>query len=227
MNLYETDAEFMKRFERFAYKEIVSRNGKQLDDETRYMAVIASLIGCQGIDTYKMVLPKALDGGLSAAVVKEIVYQAVDYLGMGRILPFLAATNVILEERGVRLPLPEPKIPEDTLLEKNMQEQERIFGEQMKELWRDDDIHKWLVENCFGDYYSSALSMQKREILAFCFLMAPGGCEKQLAAHVEANIKLGNDKEVLISVVAQCLPYIGYPRSLNAVACVREAGSKE
>lgn len=106
MNLYETDAEFMKRFERFAYKEIVSRNGKQLDDETRYMAVIASLIGCQGIDTYKMVLPKALDGGLSAAVVKEIVYQAVDYLGMGRILPFLAATNVILEERGVRLPLP-------------------------------------------------------------------------------------------------------------------------
>lgn len=224
MNLYETDAEFMKRFERFSSKEIVSRNGRLLDDETRYMAVIASLIGCQGIDTYKMILPKVLDGGLPAAVVKEIVYQAVDYLGMGRILPFLAATNVILEERGVRLPLPEPAIPETSLLEKSVKMQEEIFGEQMKELWKDDDIHKWLVENCFGDYNSSVISMEKREILAFCFLMAQGGCESQLGAHIEANIKLGNDKEYLVSVVAQCLPYIGYPRSLNAVACIREAG---
>ncbi len=227
MNLYETDAEFMKRFERFAFNELVKRDGKQLDDETSYMAVIASLIGCQGIDTYKMILPRALDSGMSAAVIKEIVYQSVDYLGMGRILPFLVATNMILEERGVRLPLPQPKILEETLLEKNVQEQERIFGKQMNELWKDSDIHKWLVENYFGDAGTSVISVKKREILAFCFLMAQGGCETQLAAHIEANIKLGNDKEILLSVVAQCLPYIGYPRCLNAVACVKEADDKE
>ena len=50
--------------------------------------------------------------------------------------------------------------------------------------------------------------------------MAQGGCQKQLVAHVQANIKVGNDKEFLIKVVSQCLPYIGYPRSLNALDCI-------
>ena len=45
MNLYETDAEFMERFERFAFTEIVNENGIKLDDETRYMSILASLIG--------------------------------------------------------------------------------------------------------------------------------------------------------------------------------------
>ena len=36
-------------------------------------------------------------------------------------------------------------------------------------------------------------------------------------------MNLGNDKAFLIRVVSQCLPYIGYPRSLNAIACVTKA----
>ena len=95
MNLYETDAEFMERFERFAFTEIVNENGMKLDDETRYMSILASLIGCQGVDAYKVIVAKALDSGLSPMVIKEIVYQSVDYLGMGRVWPFLVATNVV------------------------------------------------------------------------------------------------------------------------------------
>ena len=63
MNLYETDAEFMERFERFAFTEIVNENGIKLDDETRYMSILASLIGCQGVDAYKVIVAKALDSG--------------------------------------------------------------------------------------------------------------------------------------------------------------------
>ena len=42
----------------------------------------------EGIDVYKLTLPRALDAGLSPVMIKEIVYQAVDYLGIGRVLPF-------------------------------------------------------------------------------------------------------------------------------------------
>lgn len=38
-----------------------------------------------------------------------------------------------------------------------------------------------------------------------------------------ANMKIGNDKAFLIKVISQCLPYIGYPRSLNALRCVNNA----
>ena len=60
-------------------------------------------------------------------------------------------------------------------------------------------------------------------MITFCFLAAQGGCEPQLTSHAAANMKIGNDKAFLIRVISQCLPYIGYPRSLNALACVNKA----
>ena len=104
-NYYETDHEFMERCEHFAFDEVVNEDGQTLDDTTRYMAIIATLLGCQGIDEFRLVLPRALDAGLTPVMAKEIIYQAVDYLGIGRVLPFLDASNEILEKRGVKLPL--------------------------------------------------------------------------------------------------------------------------
>lgn len=82
-NLRKTDLEFMERFEHFAFEEVPNEAGQQLDEETRYMAILATLLGCQGTDAYQVMLPKALDAGLSPVLVKEIVCQAFDYLGMG------------------------------------------------------------------------------------------------------------------------------------------------
>ncbi len=33
---------------------------------------------------------------------------------------------------------------------------------------------------------------------------------------------MGNDKVTLLSVVTQLLPYVGYPRALNAISCLNE-----
>ncbi len=43
----------------------------------------------QGLEEYRLMLPVALDNGVSPVEVKEIVYQTVDYLGLGRVMPFL------------------------------------------------------------------------------------------------------------------------------------------
>lgn len=101
MNLYVTDPEFMERFEHFAYIEVPNEENQQLDGRTRYMAILATLIGCGGIDAYKEILPKALKNCVTPIMVKEIVYQATDYLGYGRILPFLNVTNDIFTEQGI------------------------------------------------------------------------------------------------------------------------------
>ena len=60
-------------------------------------------------------------------------------------------------------------------------------------------------------------------MVTFCLLAAQGGCEPQLTSHASANLRLGNDVDFLIQVVSQCLPYIGYPRSLNTLSCIRNA----
>ena len=224
-NLYETDPEFAERLEQFAFHEVVNEEGQQLDDVTRHMAVLAALLGCQGLDEFKLELARALDAGLTPVMVKEVVYQAVDYLGIGRGRPFLNAVNEILEERGIKLPLEgQATTTMENRLEKGAQAQVDIFGEGMKDAWKNGHINRWLAANCFGDYYTrTGLNLAQREMITFCFLAAQGGCEPQLTAHAGGNMNLGNDKEFLIKVVSQCLPYIGYPRSLNAINCVNKA----
>ncbi len=222
--LFDTDPEFMERFEAFAFNEVVNEPGQELDDETRFMSILATLIGCQGLDEYKIILDQALENYLTPVMVKEIVYQAVDYLGIGRVYQFLVATNEIMTEKGIKLPLEgQATTTMDDRLEKGADAQVAIFGEGMREFWKGGHINRWLASNCFGDYYTrTGLDLKQRELITFCFLAAQGGCESQLTSHVAGNIRLGNDKAFLIKVVSQCLPYIGYPRSLNAIGCINK-----
>ena len=225
-HLRATDPEFMERFEHFAFDEAVHEPGQELDDVTRSIAILAALLGCQGIDAFeRLALPQALDAGVSPVAVKEIVYQGVDYLGIGRVLPFLEAVNRVLTAQGVALPLAgQATTTMADRLEKGAQTQADIFGPQMLEAWKSGHINRWLAANCFGDYYTrTGLDLKQREMITFCFLAAQGGCEPQLTGHAKGNMNLGNDKNFLIRVVSQCLPYIGYPRSLNAIACVNKA----
>ena len=225
MDLHITDPEFAERFEHFAFTEVPNEKNQQIDEKTRYMAILAALICCGGVDAYKEMLPQALENGITPIAAKEIVYQAIDYLGYGRMLPFLNVVNEVFAERDIRLPLDgQATTTLDNRLEKGIEAQAEIFGEQMKEAWKAGHLKRWLAANCFGDYYTrKGLTLVERELITFCFLMAQGGCEPQLIAHSKGNIKLGNDRDFLIKVVSQCLPYIGYPRSLNAISCVGKA----
>ena len=128
----ETDPEFIELFDNFAFDEVVTED--DLAGKTRFMAILAALIGCQGFDEFRVMLPAVLNFEVTPVAVKEIVYQATAYLGIGR--------------------------------------------------------------------------------------------EPQLTSHAAANMRIGNDKEFLIKIISQCLPFIGYPRSLNALRCVNEAAEK-
>ena len=229
----ETDPEFIERFDNFAFDEVINQPGQELDDRTRFLAILATLLGCQGIDEYRCMLPAALNFGVTPVEVKETVYQATAYLGIGRVFPFLKATNEVLEARGVKLPLEgQATTTMENRREAGTQCQVDIFGEQMENFWRSGPeesrhINLWLADNCFGDWYTrTGLDYRQREMITFCFLSAQGGCEPQLTAHAAANMKIGNDKAFLIAVISQCLPYIGYPRSLNALTCVNNAAKQ-
>ena len=229
-DLQRTDPEFIERFDNFAFDEVINQAGVGLDDKTRFTAILATLLGCQGLEEFKIMLPAALRFGVTPVEVKEITYQAVAYLGIGRVYPFLQAVNAVLAEQGVALPTEGQALSTtENRRELGTQAQVDIFGESMRDFWKSGaeevrHINYWLAANCFGDYYTrTGLDYRQREMITFCFLAAQGGCEPQLTAHAAANMRIGNDKQFLISVVSQCLPYIGYPRSLNALACINKA----
>ena len=49
-----------------------------------------------------------------------------------------------------------------------------------------------------------------------------GGADPQVKAHVQGNLNVGNNRQVLLDTVTQLLPYIGYPRSLNGITAINE-----
>lgn len=65
--LAQTDPEFIELFSNFAYDEVVNEPGANhpdLDDATRSMAILAALIGCQGLDDFELMVPVAFESGV-------------------------------------------------------------------------------------------------------------------------------------------------------------------
>ena len=189
------DPEAWERIGHFAFEEV--QDDVDLPNKTKLLSNLAYLLGMQGLEEYSLMLPVALDNGVSPVEAKEVVYQAVDYLGLGRVMPFFEATNQVLLDRGVKLPLPsQATTTMKNRLEKGEETQIRLFGPQMKDFAKKGIINKWLVDNCFGDYYTrKGLDDKEREMITFCYLAAQGGCEPQLLAHAKANVGLGNDQQ--------------------------------
>lgn len=226
--LSETDPEFAALFRRFAAEEVPAQGG--LTVRQRHLAVLAALIAGGSPEAYGEQLADCLAEGLDPVAAKEELYQATAYVGYGRVRPDLDAANAVLRAAGVALPLP-PQGTADAAdrREKGTAVQVAAFGPQMQDFWRTGPaetvhINRWLAANCFGDYYTRrGLDLAERELITFCLLAGLGGCEAQLAAHAGANLRVGNGRAVLIAAVSQCLPYLGYPRSLNALRCVEAA----
>jgi 4-carboxymuconolactone decarboxylase len=134
-----------------------------------------------------------------------------------------------LESSGVRLPLEgQSTTSPGTRFEKGLALQKAIFGEVIERMYEaspEDQAHitRYLSGNCFGDYYTrTGLDLAMRELLTFSMILSLRGCESQLKGHIQGNLHVGNDKRTLLSVVTQLLPYIGYPRTLNAIRCLDE-----
>jgi 4-carboxymuconolactone decarboxylase len=216
--LAATDPELIEIFDNFAFDDVL-RHGK-LDIRTRLMVQLASIIACQALCEYRAMLGAALTVGVTPVAVKEILYQAVPYVGMARAFGFIQATNEVLTERGVKLPLPgQSTTTPQNRAEKGLAVQKQIIGiDTVEKLYRSspaDQMHiqHFLSANCFGDHYTrTGIDVPARELLTLSMLVSLGGCEAQVKGHVVASLNVGNDRARLIDVLTKLLPFIGYPR---------------
>ena len=223
-----TDPELIETFDNFAFDEVF-RHGN-LDTRTRLMVQLASMIASQALREYRVMVGAALNVGVTPVEVKEIVYQAVPYVGMAKVFDFIHATNEVLTERSVALPLPsQSTTTPETRAEKGLAVQKQIVGsETVEKLYASapadqQHIQRYLSANCFGDYLTrSGIDVPTRELLTFSMLVALGGCDPQVKGHVSANLNVGNSRERLIDVVTQLMPFIGYPRALNGLRAIDE-----
>jgi len=222
-----TDPELIEVFDNFAFDEVISCG--DLETRTRVMIILASTIASQALSEYKVMLGAALNVAVTPIEIKEILYQSVPYVGIAKVLDFIHATNEILQSKEIELPLEgQSTTTPETRHEKGLEVQKEIFGEMIDKMYKESPesqlhIQKYLSANCFGDYYTrKGLDIKTRELLTLSMLVAMDGTEPQIKGHIQGNVNVGNDKQVLLSVMTQLLPYVGYPRTLNAIKCLNE-----
>lgn len=137
--------------------------------------------------------------------------------------------NAVFAEKGIVLPLTSGQtVTEESRLLDGIAAQKSIFGDHIDAMRaaapeNQKNIQDDLSAYCFGDFYTRKfLPIHERELLTFSILASQGGCEGQVKAHVGGNATVGNGKEVLLAALTVCLPYIGFPRTLNALSCIIE-----
>ena len=85
------------------------------------------------------------------------------------------------------------------------------------------DLGRYIVEFAFGDIYArEGLSLQERELVTIASLLTAGGCEPQLRVHLNGGLNVGLPPEKIVEALIHCVPYVGFPRVLNAVSTVKE-----
>ena len=198
--LATTDPELIEVFDNFAFDEVL--RDSTLDARTRLMVQLAAIIASQAVSEYRAMLGAAMNVGVTPIEAKEVLYQAVPYVGIAKVFEFLNATNDVLTERGVKLPLPgQSTTTPATRAEKGLAVQKQFVGDQtVAKLYANapadqQHIQRLLSANCFGDHLTrGGIDIPTRELLTFSMLVALGGCEPQVKGHVAANLRVGNDR---------------------------------
>ena len=98
-SLSRTDPEFVEIISNFSQDE--TANANILTEKERMLCILAALLGCQGMGEFQNMLHAALNIGVDPVAIKETIYQATAYLGIGRTCDFLIAANGIMEQHGV------------------------------------------------------------------------------------------------------------------------------
>ncbi|OUT15947.1 carboxymuconolactone decarboxylase [Campylobacter concisus] len=227
--LEESNASFLEDYLNFLgdISEVIN-----IDEKTRLSVIIASLCVSKGAkSSFKSFVRAALNVGISAKEIREILYQAVPYAGLGKVEDYIFLADEIFNERYIE-PENMPKKSREGRGERGLDIQRKLFPAVDKFIasMPNDQKHimEFLSQNCFGDFYArDGLSLELRELLTFVYITTLGFAKPQLLGHIAANFGIGNDRAKLISVVTTLIPFIGYPSALNALSAINEISSSK
>lgn len=222
-----TDPDFQDILSHFIFGEVFYQGN--LDDKQRELITLVVLTTSETLPQLKAHVGAALKVGLTPVEIKEAIYQCAPYIGFPKTLNAIQEVNEVFNSMNIALPIESQKqVDEENRFEKGLAVQVEIFGDVIAKNRgsapsNQKHIQDFLSAFCFGDFYTrSGLDLKTRELLTLCIVSSLGGAEGQVKAHVQGNLNVGNDKETLITAITHCLPYMGFPRTLNALACVNE-----
>lgn len=220
------DAELSTIMEKFIYADVANNVKLSVKDQALLRLVV--LAANNTTDDYEKYVIGALNAGAKPEEIRETIFHTTPYIGFAKAKEAMEDMYEAFDKAGVKAPAAAGTVTDATRYTDGFAVQSGIFGDgiakgdaaapaDMKH------IRRFLSANCFGDYYTrQVLDLKQRELITFTAIAALGGCEAQVKAHALGNLNVGNTRQNLIDAVTVALPFIGYPRTLNAMACIDE-----
>lgn len=209
-----------------AWQEVAGK--VSLDARLRGLIEAAGLsaLGSQAALTKS--LQHSLQLGLKPVELQEAIVQSSPYAGAGRAMDALVVLKKVLAQAGIACDfLEQGTVTAQTRMEKGLAAQTGIFGDAINRMIASLAPEEKLISydlltgHCFGDFYTrGSLTLSERELLTFVSIASLGGCDPQVRAHVGGCRQMGHSRERLLEVVAVLAPWIGFPKTLNAVAAI-------
>ncbi|MBQ7577980.1 MAG: carboxymuconolactone decarboxylase family protein [Synergistaceae bacterium] len=223
----KNDPELFAVMKKYIYGDL-SQQIKLTDTERQLITIVVLTTN----QNHKF-LKRAVEGSLALNVkpieIREALYHVAPYIGFPKVFEALDVANEIFAAKGVNLPLDNQGTTTDSdRFEKGLNFQVNAYGERINQM-RDStpDYQKHLQDNlsafCFGDTYTrGTLNYKMREMLTMAVIGTLGTAEAQYKSHVIGTLDAGATKEEVISVITTMNPYIGFPRTLNALRIANE-----
>src|SRR4051794_14102438 len=103
-------------------------------------------------------------------------------------------------------------------IEKSKEKYKQLFGNGIPAAYATDpDFQNILSRFIFGEvFYQGNLDDKQRELITLVVL-ATNQTLPQLKAHIGAAINVGLTPVEIKEAIYQCAPYIGFPKTLNAI----------
>ncbi|MBR1396192.1 MAG: carboxymuconolactone decarboxylase family protein [Selenomonadaceae bacterium] len=228
LSIDQTDPEMAATYRRYVYGDNFEQSNA-LTDRERELVRISALATIGVEDALEHEVEGALKIGVTPLEIRETIYQVTPYIGFAKSMEALETINDVFKKNKIKLPLEnQATVTEETRFDKGLEVQVGIFGERIMEMRRNatPDVAHFndnLAEFCFGDTYTrGVLDLKMREMITMAAIASLGGCEPQLKGHIAGNKSVGNTREQVIGVLTAIHPFIGFPRTLNALACINE-----
>lgn len=215
----------------YSFGDVYSLNA--LDNKSKEIAAVSSLIAQGAIPQLKVHLNGALNSGCSITEVKEVVLQMSVYAGFPRCINAMNAFNEVLRERlekgitdekGVG-PLIQNKpdrykvgVEYLSLLNK---EQEQILKDTYGKI--SPELVQFTIEYGYGDVFSREnLDKKYRQIATIAVLATLGNSQPQLKFHIKGALNIGLSKDEIKEIMLLMTVYAGFPAAINGTNILKE-----
>lgn len=107
--------------------------------------------------------------------------------------------------------------------EKGLNNIEQLYGERGTSGLKENaklatKFDEYICDFAYGDIYSrNSLSLQQKQLITISSLITQGCVHDELKMHILGGLNAGLTEEQILDICVHCVPYVGFPRVINAL----------